>query len=478
MVQIDTTEPGSCVLPGMSSSSSAGQFPAHGSLYAANNLSGLGMGSLQNLARGRPGSVGGPPGGGGGGMPTMGGGLHSQGLQGRLTPTHFGSRSTAGGIGQGMNLLQTSSANSRNPLFSRKMGFFDRDGSGPNTFDPSEFPSLGGGGGGQGMPGRPNYVGMVKQPTEHSSEFQMSNEDFPALPGAPASDPSGGSGSILDSVKMNNTQLTPEQELAKSQQSRKGIQTSPEGLVTNIPANMVVDQFGMIGLLTFIRAAETDPNLVSLALGADLTTLGLNLNSEVNLFPTFGGPWAETPCRPQDIDFHVPHEYLTNTAIREKLAPVKLNRYKDDILFYMFYTNVGDVLQLAAAAELYNRDWRYHKEERVWITRAPGMAPSEKTATYERGTYYFFDVNSWRKVPKEFHLDYDKLEDRPSLPSSLTGGPSPSGVSVGGVGGSGPPPPHSGHHPGPPSGSPGPLVPVQPPQPQMAAVGPPNNSGL
>ena len=44
------------------------------------------------------------------------------------------------------------------------------------------------------------------------------------------SDPSGGSGSILDSVKMNSTQLTPEQELAKSQQSRKGIQTSPDGM--------------------------------------------------------------------------------------------------------------------------------------------------------------------------------------------------------------------------------------------------------
>ena len=37
---------------------------------------------------------------------------------------------------------------------------------------------------------------------------------------------------------------------------------------------------------------------------------------------------------------------------RDKLAPVKLNRYKDDVLFFMFYTNVGDVLQLAAAAEL------------------------------------------------------------------------------------------------------------------------------
>merc|ERR1719190_319632 len=319
-----------------------------------------------------------------------------------------------------MSLLQSSSGNSRNPLFSRKMG--DGLGSGPNTFDPSESPSLGQGGGGGGLAGRPNYVGMVKQPSEHSSEFQMSNEDFPALPGAPASFVFSDQSGVLDSVKINSAQLTPEQELAKSAQARKGIQTSPSGLVTNIPSSMVTDQFGMIGLLTFIRAAETDPNLVSLALGADLTTLGLNLNSEVNLYPTFGGPWAETPCRPQDIDFHVPYEYLTNTTIRDKLAPVKLNRYKDDVLFYMFYTDVGDVLQLAAAAELYNRDWRYHKDDRVWITRAPGMAPSEKTQSYERGTYYFFDVTNWRKVSKEFHLDYDKLEDRPSLPSSSSPG--------------------------------------------------------
>jgi CCR4-NOT transcription complex subunit 2 len=115
---------------------------------------------------------------------------------------------------------------------------------------------------------------------------------------------------------------------------------------------MVTDQYGMIGLLTFIRAAETDPNLVSLALGYDLTTLDLNLNSEVSLHPTFGGPWAKTPCRPQDIDYHVPFEYLTNSSIRDKLAPVRLNRYKDDVLFFMLYTSVGDVLQLAAAAEL------------------------------------------------------------------------------------------------------------------------------
>ena len=46
-------------------------------------------------------------------------------------------------------------------------------------------------------------------------------------PGGPGT--LGGGGSILDSVKMINTGLTPEQEMAKNVQSRKGIQTSPDG---------------------------------------------------------------------------------------------------------------------------------------------------------------------------------------------------------------------------------------------------------
>ena len=74
--------------PGMGSGS--------GSLY---------LGSLQNLSRGRTGA-------GDRGIPG----------QGRITPTQFGSRGM-GGLGQGINLLQSSSSNSRNPLFNRKMGY-------------------------------------------------------------------------------------------------------------------------------------------------------------------------------------------------------------------------------------------------------------------------------------------------------------------------------------------------------------------
>ncbi|GIX92481.1 hypothetical protein CDAR_400422 [Caerostris darwini] len=272
------------------------------------------------------------------------------------------------------------------------------------------------------MAGRPPYVGMVKQPTNDSNEFQIHSEDFPALPGSQTQENNqenvnkSASGRCLEPSKDSNHFTN---DKSNSSQKR-GIQTSKDGRVTNIPPGMVTDQFGMVGLLTFIRAAESDPKLVSLALGSDLTTLGLNLNTTDNLYPSFAGPWSEHPCRPQDIDFHVPSEYLVNQNIRDKLAPVKLNRYGEDLLFYLFYMFSGDVLQLAAAAELYNRDWRFHKDERVWITRVPGMNPTEKCQSFERGMYYFFDADNWRKVAKEFHLDYERLEERPIVPPAVS----------------------------------------------------------
>lgn len=210
---------------------------------------------------------------------------------------------------------------------------------------------------------------MVKQPTAEQTEFQMSSEDFPALPGTQLTDGlmsssgsqqmgmnhnlggntsssvgggGGGMGGIAGSGldcgsnsldnkvhhlgssgtgDMHNDSVS-----AQDKPFKRGIQTSPDGnfhiligsrnrakrssnkfyflslkigtgMVTNIPASMVNNQFGMVGLLTFIRAAESNPNLVTLAMGQDLTGLGLNLNSQENLYPTFGGPFSDQPCR-------------------------------------------------------------------------------------------------------------------------------------------------------------------------------------
>lgn len=71
-------------------------------------------------------------------------------------------------------------------------------------------------------------------------------------------------------------------------------------------AQSMPDPFGLLGLLSVIRM--NDPDLTSLALGIDLTTLGLNLNSTENLHKTFGSPWSEEPAK-GDPEFNVPKCY-------------------------------------------------------------------------------------------------------------------------------------------------------------------------
>ena len=64
-----------------------------------------------------------------------------------------------------------------------------------------------------------------------------------------------------------------------NQAAKKGIFISPDGRIKNVPANMLLDQFGMVGLLAYLRAADKEKDFFALALGTDLTALGLNLNS-------------------------------------------------------------------------------------------------------------------------------------------------------------------------------------------------------
>lgn len=58
----------------------------------------------------------------------------------------------------------------------------------------------------------------------------------------------------------------------------------------------------------------------------------------------------------------------------------------------------GQVYQLAAASELYHRDWRYHKADAVWLTRSVYVGMKEQTSEYETGSYNIFDPVQWRKV--------------------------------------------------------------------------------
>ena len=115
-----------------------------------------------------------------------------------------------------------------------------------------------------------------------------------------------------------------------------------------------------------------------------------------NLYSTFQSPWADAPCRPQDIDFHVPSEYLTNIYIRDKLAPIKLNRYGEDLLFFLFYMNGGDVLQLAAAAELWVLLGTLGNKFKV-------LLPNSFDRTRQTGQWHFCWPKCWEALGPEFN---------------------------------------------------------------------------
>ncbi|KAK6137539.1 hypothetical protein DH2020_028724 [Rehmannia glutinosa] len=156
------------------------------------------------------------------------------------------------------------------------------------------------------------------------------------------------------------------------------------------------DQYGMLGLLSIIKMVN--PALTSLALGIDLTTLGLNLNSSETLHKKFASPWSDEPVRGEP-EYSVPECYYA-----KQTPPLKVSMPKDEA-------------QLFAASELYNRGWFYHRELRLWFTRVKNMEPLVKTNSYERGCYFCFDPNTWQTARKDnFVLQYEMVEKRPALP--------------------------------------------------------------
>ncbi|KAL0267910.1 UNVERIFIED_CONTAM: hypothetical protein PYX00_010046 [Menopon gallinae] len=243
-------------------------------------------------------------------------------------------------------------------------------------------------------------VGADMTEATHSPrpEFKMVREDFPALPGTQN-----------DSLEYGY-QLAGGESTTTAQRDRRGgrIETHADGRVSNIPRSMVQDQYGIAGLLSFLRAAEYDKTLEVQGLGEDLTTYGFDLNAKDMIHPNFSGPFADFPAQPQDLDYDVPKEYLHHRKTKKKLPAVDFSRYNDDTLFYLFYTFVGDYKQLMAAAYLYDKEWRFHTEENYWMS----------LMVDQKNSYCFFDPTKWCKVRViDYEIDIQKLAARPHVPN-------------------------------------------------------------
>jgi len=264
------------------------------------------------------------------------------------------------------------------------------------SFDISDFPSLGPRSSATtsasmqqfraqqvgGVPSMQAAIGVAPPPS--ASEFAIQSEDFPALPGAAPASSDGGGG--LGGPVGGGFGFAP-----GALGGGGGVQRSLPSLSSDLGARGGTDRYGLMGLLSVIRM--TDQDLNTLALGTDLTTLGLNLNSSECLYATFASPWADSPAQ-RDPEYSLPQCYYMQPPA---LKTGHFSKFQLETLFYIFYNMPRDTLQAYAATELYNRDWRYHKDLKLWFTKASRQGADET----QRGQYIYFDINEWKK--KMFH---------------------------------------------------------------------------
>jgi len=189
--------------------------------------------------------------------------------------------------------------------------------------------------------------------------------------------------------------------------SGKPIQSSVELSINMFPSTInSTDQLGLSGLLSSLKAADKNTSLQTLVLGIDLEEMELEINED-KVKPSFSDKVGNISSSPFNLQYPVPQEYpnMGNLDVKEKLPEPKLRDCTDEWLFCMFYMFPAQDEQMLAAVFLYEREWRFHREKKVWIKRLQGMS----------SIYHVFDAKLWKKVTKILDLDNECVECNPLL---------------------------------------------------------------
>mmetsp|Transcript_7462 Transcript_7462/g.11155 ORF Transcript_7462/g.11155 Transcript_7462/m.11155 type:complete len:498 (+) Transcript_7462:43-1536(+) len=222
---------------------------------------------------------------------------------------------------------------------------------------------------------------MGHQPSQQQSHSSLVRSQQSSTMGSKNSIIQQPYGNQMQTHQQNVSQVS--QITLQNQQRLLQNSAQKQGQPTNRNEDEKKD-YSLTGLLKVIRM--TDPDLNMLALGRDLTTLGLNLDSSEVLYATFAGPWAESPCEGEP-QFQLPQCYYMQPPA---LKTTHFSKFALETLFYIFYAMPQDVLQAYAAQELYHREWKFHSDLKLWMKRAPSTDPVAQQ-------FIFFDHNAWER---------------------------------------------------------------------------------
>jgi len=208
-------------------------------------------------------------------------------------------------------------------------------------------------------------------------------------------------------TSTNNPNITENQELNNATTSVNSSENNENSISKEENEKTKEDnRYGMLGLLDIFKS----PNADILVKGNDLKFLGFDFNSDEKFYSTFGSPFSNSPMINTKTNFKLPECYKIQQKPYSALS--KITRFSEEILFYMFYNMPQTYFQEAAAQELFNRKWRYHKKYSLWFSKEPGNEVVLKGDGYEKGVYIIYDPISLKQVKTECTLYYALLEDR------------------------------------------------------------------
>jgi CCR4-NOT transcription complex subunit 2 len=195
--------------------------------------------------------------------------------------------------------------------------------------------------------------------------------------------------------------------------------TLPPGLSSSEPANgelttsndndLDLGKYGTNGLSSLLKMEQND--YTAFSIGQDITKFGLDLSLTSSILKEMASPWIETSRSDVEPYFTLPQSILPeNINPPPGLCDNKIQSFSDETLFYIFYMKPRDTLQEYAARELVARNWRYHKDIQVWLTKDSNVEPVLVSQDVERGVYIFFDPHNWEKIKKEFVLHYSSVQ--------------------------------------------------------------------
>ena len=147
------------------------------------------------------------------------------------------------------------------------------------------------------------------------------------------------------------------------------------------------DEYGLRGLLSIMR--NSNPDCQALTLGADLTSLSLNLNAPEPLASKLLNVLEDPPIKssrvPIDVLDHLPYPTMS--------IDLQFEKFTEKTLLYIFYSLPRDTQQLEASQKLSEMGYKYHKSK-TWVHE-------------ERGTK--FDLNTFDFLPNDLDKDYLKI---------------------------------------------------------------------